>query len=276
MGAVGRTGDGPRAGAASAKCARLPARPADWSAAVVVALAFAVVLAACGGGGSDPRVIDAGQVDIKLPQGYKVVAGKIVTPPTSAVPGTAASTGSKASDATGSAPPGAVPQTGATATTGSTIPLDNKTDPTTDLFAAFGKFRKCLDDLGVKFIGAPDASNPNSPSNDPTYLKNLSTCAARSNIVQTLSAATAAENNLTPAEIEQRNKGYLKWRSCMVDRGWKIPVPTPDAQGRLFSIGASGASNGANAIQPPAGKDILTSNDVQQCAAKVQKATAKP
>jgi hypothetical protein len=44
----------------------------------------------------------------------------------------------------------------------------------------------------------------------------------------------------------------------------------------LFSIGASGASNGANAIQPPAGKDILTSNDVQQCAAKVQKATAKP
>ena len=276
MGAVGRSGDGHRAGAASAKCARLPARPAGRSAAVVVAFAFAVVLAGCGGGGSDPRVIDAGQVDIKLPQGYKVVAGKIVTPPTSAVASTAPSTGSKASDAAGSAPPGAVPQTGATATTGSTIPLDNKTDPTTDLFAAFGKFRKCLDDLGVKFIGAPDASNPNSPSNDPTYLKNLSTCAARSNIVQTLSAATAAENNLTPAEIEQRNKGYLKWRSCMVDRGWKIPVPTPDAQGRLFSIGASGASNGANAIQPPAGKDILTSNDVQQCAAKVQKATAKP
>jgi hypothetical protein len=241
---------------------------------VIVALAFAVVLAGCGGGGGDPRVIDAGQVDIKLPQGYKVVAGKIVTPPTSAVPSTAAA---KASGAAGTAPPGAVPQTGATTTTGSTIPLDNKTDPTTDLFAAFGKFRKCLDDLGVKFLGAPDASNPNSPTNDPNYLKSLSTCAARSNIVQTLQAASAAENNLTPAEIEQRNKGYLKWRSCMVDRGWKIPTPTPDAQGRLFSIGNAASSGGAaNPIQAPPGKDILTSNDVQQCAAKVQKATAKP
>ena len=128
----------------------------------------------------------------------------------------------------------------------------------------------------MKFIGGPDASNPNSPTNDPTYLKNLATCAARSNIVQTLQAASAAENNLTPAQIKERNQGYLKWRTCMVDRGWKIPVPTPDAQGRLFSISASGSGNSANAIQPPPGKDILTSNDVQQCAAKAQKGTAKP
>jgi hypothetical protein len=240
------------------------AAPGVWTVVALVALASTVLLAGCGGGDSDPRVIDAGQVDIKLPQGYKVVAGNVVAPPTSAAPTTRAS-------ADPSAPPGAVPATGATPTSGTTIPLDNKTDPTTDLFAAFGKFRKCLDDLGVKFIGAPDAANPNSPTNDPTYLKNLATCAARSNIVQTLQAASAAEHNLTRAEIEQRNKGYLKWRKCMVDRGWKIPTPTPDSQGRLFSISSSGANSVQ--LQPPPGKDLLTSSDIQQCADKVQKST---
>jgi hypothetical protein len=251
----------------------LPYAPGSWPVLAVVALASTVFLAACGGGSSDPRVIDAGQVDIKLPQGYKVVAGKVVAPPTSAAANAAPTT---ATGANGSAPPGAVPATGATATTGSTIPLDDKSDPTTDLFAAFGKFRKCLDDLGVKFIGAPDQSNPNSPTNDPTYIKNLSTCAARSNIVQALQTASAAEDNLTPAQIKDRNKSYLKWRTCMIDRGWKIPEPTPDSQGRLFSIGGSaggGSSAGAAQIEPPPGKDILTSDDIQKCANKVQKST---
>ena len=158
------------------------------------------------------------------------------------------------------------------------IPLDNQSDPTAGLFTAFGKFRSCLDDLGVKFIGAPDPANPNSPANDPDYLKNLSTCAARSNIVQALQTAQTAQDNLTPAQIEEQNKGYLKWRTCMIGRGWKIPVPTPDSKGRLFSFGTSaggGSANSANAIQPPAGKDILTSNDVQECGAKVQKQIEK-
>ncbi len=234
----------------------------------VVALGAVMLLAGCGGGSSDPRVIDAGQVDIQLPQGYKVVQDKIVAPPTSKP---APTTAPAATGAAGSVPPGAVPPTGATTPTASTIPLDNKTDPTTDLFAAFGKFRSCLDQLGVKFLGAPDASNPNSPTNDPTYLKNLSTCAARSNIVQALQASTAANDNLTAAQIEQRNKGYLKWRTCMINRGWKIPTPTPDAQGRLFSFGTTGASSVQ--LQPPAGKDLFSSDDIQQCATKVQKST---
>ena len=54
----------------------------------------------------------------------------------------------------------------------------------------------------MKFIGGPDRANPNSPTNDPDYLKNLATCAARSNIVQALQTASAAENNLTPAQIK--------------------------------------------------------------------------
>ena len=55
----------------------------------------------------------------------------------------------------------------------------------------------------------------------------------------------------------------------MIDRGWKVPEPVPDAQGRLFSFGGGGS--GAQ-IEGPPGKDLLTSKDLEQCAAKAQKA----
>ena len=155
---------------------------------------------------------------------------------------------------------------GAKNTTETTI-VSTKQDPTTELFTALGKFRACLKDLGVKFIGAPDSSNPKSPTNDPTYISGLSTCAARSNIVQASQAQQSAFDDLTPAQIKQRNKGYLKWRSCMILRGWDIAKPLPDSQGRLFAFGQSGASQ----IQPPPGKDLISSTDLEQCAAKSQK-----
>ncbi len=43
---------------------------------------LAAVLGACGGGGSsdDPSVLSAGQLDIKLPDGFKVVDGKVQRP----------------------------------------------------------------------------------------------------------------------------------------------------------------------------------------------------
>jgi hypothetical protein len=211
-------------------------------------------LGGCGGSGgtSDPTVLRAGQLDIKLPDGFKVVDGKVVRPAQSATGGAAGA---------GAAKPD---------TTATTI-VDTTQDPTTALFGALGKFRACLDDLGVNFIGAPDSANPNSPTNDPTYIKNLSTCAARSNIVQALQASQSANDNLSPAEIKQRNKAYLKWRSCMIDRGWKIEQPKPDSQGRLFSFSTSGTTT---QIQPPPGKDVLTSKDLEECAAKAQKSTS--
>ena len=237
---------------------------------VVVALAAGLLLTACGSasGSDDPQVIHAGQVDIKLPDGYKVVDQKIVRPAGSAstsntTAATSASTPGSSGGTTGPSTPGQTAGAGATTTTG--IPLKNDTSATTNLFAAFGKFRQCLTDTGTKFIGAPDRANPDSPTNDPNYIKNLSTCAARSNIVQALKDAQSANDNLTPAQIQERNKGYLKWRTCMINRGWKIVMPTPDAQGRLFSFGAGGQ----NSIQAPPGKDIITSSDVQNCADKV-------
>ncbi len=218
--------------------------------AVALVLLGVTVLGGCGSGStSDPTVLRAGQLDIKLPDGFKVVDGKVVRPAKTAAGG---ATGAGAAQAD---------------TTETTI-VDTTQDPTTAMFTALGKFRTCLDDLGVQFRGAPDPADPNSPTNDPTYIQNLSTCAARSNIVQAMQASQSANDNLSPAEIEQRNKGYLKWRTCMIDRGWKIEKPVPDSQGRLFSFSTSGTST---QIQPPPGKDLLSSKDLEQCAAKAQK-----
>ena len=63
--------------------------------------------------------------------------------------------------------------------------------------------------MGVTFVGAPNPANPSSPANDPNYIKALSTCAAKSNIVQALKAVQSAQDNLTPAQVKKQNKGYL-------------------------------------------------------------------
>ena len=152
----------------------------------------------------------------------------------------------------------------------SAIPLA-KANPITAFFQATGSFSGCLKNLGVKFIGAPNPKNPSSPANDPTYLKNLTTCAARSNIVQALKDFQTSQNNLTPAQIQAQNKGYLAWRQCMIGRGWTVPEPKPDAQGRLFSF--SGTGSGGPQLTPPAGQDVLTSSDIRDCAAQVTPAS---
>ena len=225
----------------------------------LTALVVGLLASACSGGSdSDPRVLEAGQVDIKLPAGYKVEGKKIIAPREASTPTTAVA----AAAGTPAGAPGGDSTTPTTAK--SSVPIKSSGNATSDLLKSFGKFRDCLNDLGVKFIGAPDASNPESPTNDPDYLKSLSTCAARSNIVQALTAAQSEQDSLTPKQIKQRNEGYLDWRDCMIKRGWKIPKPTPDAKGRLFAFGA----NSGPQIQPPAGKDLFNSKDIEQCTSK--------
>ncbi len=265
--------------------------------AVGVMLA-AGALAACGGGGgsSDPTVLRAGQIDIKLPEGYKVVGNKVVdgtattTPAATAAPGTA-TPATKAPDTKSTPTPTkadgstATTRAGATATTkpsSTTIPLSSSSNPQSDMMTSFGKFHACLDRDGVTFIGGPDQSNPDSPTNDPDYLKSLSKCAAESNIVEALKSAQSAQDSLTPAQIKTQNKQYLKWRKCMIGRGWKIPEPKPDAQGRLITFGTgtssgSGSSSGSatGGIVGPDGKDLLTSKDLSECSAKVGASISK-
>jgi hypothetical protein len=232
----------------------LPNRDGAGSPAVICCvLLLCVGASACGSSSKSDaadNIISAGQANIQLPPGWTVTKdGKGAIRPAS----DSADAGSAgASGATGSA-------------TGDTIPLA-AADPTTKFFGALGIFQACLKGLGVKFIGAPDQSNPNSPSNDPTYIKNLSTCAAKSDIVQALKDQQTAQDNLTPAQIKTQNKGYLVWRDCMIGRGWGIPEPTPDSKGRLFTFGGTTPN-----FTPPPGQDILTTNDTSECAAESEK-----
>ncbi len=186
--------------------------------------------------------------------------------------GSSSATGHTTFMAAGQLPASAIPAgagKGARGSSATTIPLA-KENPATAMFTAIGVFQSCLTSLGVSFIGAPNRSNPNSPANNPTYLKNLTTCAARSNIVQALQAEQSAQENLTPAQVKKENQQYLTWRTCMIGRGWQIPAPTPNAKGLLFSFGGTSGSGAGSGFKPPPGQSILNSPDVQECATKAQ------
>jgi hypothetical protein len=187
--------------------------------------------------------------------------------------GATASTNHVTFVAAGQLPPSAIPTAngkGGHGITTATVPLA-KASPTTSLFTAVGIFQSCLSGLGVTFIGVPSAADPNSAADNPTYIKALQTCAAKSNILQALSAEQAAQNNLTLSQVKKENQIYLKWRTCMIGRGWKIPTPTPNAKGLLFSFG--GTSGGTSGFTPPPGQNVLSSSDLQACAAKAQAGT---
>jgi hypothetical protein len=146
---------------------------------------------------------------------------------------------------------------------GTTIPLA-KANPITALFTAIDTFQSCLTGLGVTFIGAPNPADPSSGANSPAYIKALTTCAAQSNILGALKSAQTAQQNLTQSQIKKENQEYLQFRTCMISDGWGIPEPTPNAQGLLFSFGATSVPD----FTPPAGQNLLTSPDLQDCANK--------
>ncbi len=191
-----------------------------------------------------------------MPPGWKVTKSGAIRPATET-----ASNGAT----------GASGASGATGATGDTIPLATQDAPT-KFFSSLNTFSSCLKGLGVKFIGVPNASDPNSPANDKNYIDALSKCAAKSNIVGAIKDYGTFQDNLTPDEIKVQNKAYLAWRTCMIGRGWGIPEPKPDDKGRLFSFSTSGAASGATPnFTPPPGQDIVGSSDITACASEAGK-----
>ena len=109
---------------------------------------------------------------------------------------------------------------------------------------------------------APRPENPNSPANNPAYIKSLTTCAAKSNILQALKAAQSAQDNLTPAQIKKENKDYLRWRKCMIAPGLGDTAAHAQLQGSALLVrGDAERAAGTSSRRP--GQNLLSSSDLQ-------------
>lgn len=140
-------------------------------------------------------------------------------------------------------------------TSADTIPL-NKDDrpPELRLFDAFGKFRSCLEDKGYGIEG--DLLDPQNPAyKDPAYVEAVSTCAARTDIVNILQEVQATRANLTPEEVEQRNEVFTELRTCLEAKGWTVETTTSE-------IGLLEPKVFQNA------EGVLDERDINQCIAE--------
>jgi hypothetical protein len=147
---------------------------------------------------------------------------------------------------------------------GTTVPLA-KQSPATALFSAMGVFQSCLKGHHTTFVGIPNPNTPNSPANNPAYIDALKTCAAQSHILQALKAQQTAQQSLTPKQVKAENVVYLKWRTCLISKGWAVPMPKPNSQGALFSFADTGPQ-----MTPPSGQNVFTSPDIGTCLTLAQ------
>ena len=148
-----------------------------------------------------------------------------------------------------------------------TIPLA-KQNPTTALFSAVATFQSCLTGRGVTFQGAPDPKNPSSPANDPNYVKSL--VDVRGAEQDPPGPQDGAERAGQPdsGSGEEGEQGVPAVAQVHAGRGWGIPQPTPNAKGLLFSFGGSGGQEPQ--FTPPPGQNLISSPDLEACAAKAQ------
>jgi hypothetical protein len=157
-------------------------------------------------------------------------------------------------------------QTGETSaageTTSDTIAVADDRSPEERLFDSFAQFRGCLEQRGTEFIGVPDPANPDSPTNDPTYLESLGVCASQSDILASLEDVQSAADDLSPEEVEQRNEGVLLFRDCMEERGYTVEL----------QAGPNGALSPTGIESPDGGQFDLDSRDMEACASDAQNA----
>lgn len=146
-------------------------------------------------------------------------------------------------------------------TTSATIAVADDRSPEERLFDAFSQFRNCLEQRGTEFIGVPDPSDPDGPTNDPAYLESLGVCASQSNILASLEDVQNAADDLTPEQVEQRNQGILVFRDCMEAKGYTVELST----------GGNGALSPTGIESPDGGQFDLDSRDMETCATDAQR-----
>jgi len=174
----------------------------------VVAAAF--LIAGCAAEGGDRVVRGADDVQVMTPEEVAAARAAIdnVVPATTAAP-----------EVTTAVPSTAVEET---------VPV-NKDDrpPELRLFDAFGKFRSCLEDKGYVIEG--NLQDPNNPAyQDAGYRDAVSTCAARTDIVNILAEVQATRANLTPEQVKERNEVFVELSDCLEDKGWTVETRTSE------------------------------------------------
>ncbi len=228
-------------------------------------VAAVLVAAACAGAGDGPALVVVRDVDaVDLDPATLPSLSPADDPATGPLPAGSVSTpAGPAATGTDEAPV-PTPRPLSSPPPDDTIPTNADDRPAVfGLLDALDVFNDCLTGEGFDFIGLPGEGEPSDPRNDPAYGAALASCAARSNIVQALRDTREENADLTPEQIETRNRAYLAWRSCMIGRGWQVPEPVPDADGLLGGNLQGGADGG---LQPPPGESLLGSDDLRECA----------
>lgn len=137
-----------------------------------------------------------------------------------------------------------------------TIPL-NQDDrpPELRLFEAFGEFRGCIEDKGYVIEG--NLQDPNNPAYaDPAYREAVSTCAARTDIINILAEVQATRSDLTPEQVEERNEAFVALQGCLEGKGWTV-------ESRISEIGLLEPV----VFQGPDG--TLDDRDIDQCVSEL-------
>lgn len=192
---------------------------------MVVCAVSALALVSCGGDSSATVVVrDADGVQVMSPEAVAAMRASI--PPENTAP-----VGERGvDDSSTSSIPGDGTADGDPAATGDdstdTIPLnkDNRA-PELKLFDAYAKFKSCIEDSGETIRGdLQDRSNP--AYQDPAYVKIVSTCAAKSDIVNVLEEMSATQAAMTPDEIKRRNENFKKLSDCLKKKGWTVETAT--------------------------------------------------
>ncbi len=197
---------------------------------VVAVVTLVTLFSACGSSAPEAQVRSADDVQVLTPDEVKQARAEMEP----------LTTDGPATDGSGAA------------AAGDTVPLNKDTrPPELRLFDAYAKFKSCIEDAGETIKG--NLQDPKNPAyKDPEYVKVITTCAARSDILAILQEMQTTRSNLNPDEVETRNKAFKLLEKCLVDRGWTIETTTD-------KIGLINPS----VFQSPDG--TLNQRDIDQC-----------